>query len=84
MRRGDTLDRWVATQSDSLGTRTWPYDATGHVRTVQEGTPVSTRPYDARHRVASYTDPPGHMIQYAYDLHGNLTQLTYPDGTTVW
>jgi RHS repeat-associated protein len=33
-------------------------------------------------RLSSVTDPAGKVIQYAYDSHGNLTTVTYPDTTT--
>jgi YD repeat-containing protein len=73
----------LETQTDGLGTRRFTYDADGNVETVTEGTVGSTRTYDSRHRVKTYTDQRGRTLQYAYDLHGNLTLLTYPDGKIV-
>ncbi|MFT9057081.1 MAG: RHS repeat domain-containing protein [Ethanoligenens sp.] len=31
----------------------------------------------------SYTDVNGNVIQYSYDVVGNLAALTYPDGKVV-
>jgi len=36
--------------------------------------------YDAYHRVSSYKDADGNLIQYRYDANGNITNLAYPGG----
>jgi len=90
----DTAGRLSQETRDGRVTGAWTYDANGN-RTSANGT-LST--YDARDRLVSsgstsfsYTDD-GRLAtrtdaagttHYAYDILGNLHQVTQPDGTTI-
>ncbi|MCP4713111.1 MAG: RHS repeat protein, partial [Planctomycetes bacterium] len=69
--------------TDADGVVTYSYDANDNVQTVTSGDAVISREYDELGRVVKYTDSQGNVIQYAYDLVGNLVRLTYPDGKRV-
>ncbi len=64
------------------------YDAMGRLLTLTSpGDAVHTLTYTPLGQVASYTMPtesgPAHTLTYEYNAGGQLTQLTYVEGTTV-
>lgn len=70
-------------KADPTGTISYAYDDSGTLETVTEGSVVTTRTYDERGRLKTYTTADGHLIQYEYDGNNNLTRLTYPGGKEV-
>lgn len=72
-----------------VATRTFVYFANGLLYSVTE-TPASgtertsMRFYDDLNRLYSYYDDAGNYLGYRYDEAGNLSQLIYPDGKTVF
>lgn len=59
------------------------YDALGRRVEMVDGTGESTYEYDSLGRLVSTTDGGGSTISYDYDLVGNATAITYPNGKTV-
>jgi RHS repeat-associated protein len=59
------------------------YDADGQRIRMTDGTGTTTYVFDSLHRLTSSTDGAGHSVGYGYDLAGQLTSLTYPNGQTV-
>ncbi|MDQ6735097.1 MAG: DUF6531 domain-containing protein, partial [Nitrospirota bacterium] len=59
------------------------YDADGQRLTMTDGTGTSTYHYDSLNRLTASVDGVGTAVKYGYDLKGNLTSLTYPDGQAV-
>lgn len=70
-------------KTDSTGTISYLYDDSGALETVTEGSVATTRTYDERGRLKSYTTADDDFIQYEYDENNNLTKLTYPGGKEV-
>jgi RHS repeat-associated protein len=62
---------------------TMGYDADGQRTSMRDGTGSSAWVWDSLHRMTSSTDGAGKTVQYGYDLKGNLTSMTYPDGHNV-
>lgn len=69
------------TKADPVGTVTYGYNNADQLTTVTEGVNEITRTYDERGRLKTYTNADGDVIQYRYDVNGNLTRLTYPPDT---
>jgi RHS repeat-associated protein len=69
----------------SLPNVLYSYDDNGKLRTVRTTTSSNTisRDYDRLNRLSSFTDMAGNRLTYSYDKAGNLSLLTYPDGSTV-
>jgi RHS repeat-associated protein len=65
----------TAYDPDSLVTSTTVADLTGG-----DSTRTTSTSYDTRGREATRTDGVGNVESYAYDLYGNRTSLTTPDG----
>jgi len=61
----------------------YTYTSDGQRATMVDGTGTTTYTYDSLNRLTSVTDGPGKTTGYAYDLNGNLTTLTYPNGQPV-
>jgi RHS repeat-associated protein len=59
------------------------YDASGNRVRLTDGTGTSTFTYDSFNRMTSATDGAGATVEYEYDLAGQLTKLTYPNGQSV-
>lgn len=62
---------------------TYGYDNDGRRTSMSDGSGNSSYTYDALGRLTSHTDGAGHVVGYGYDLDGNVTTLTYPNGKTV-
>lgn len=59
------------------------YDADGQRTAMEDGTGTSSWTYDPLHRLTASTDGAGNTVGYAYDANGNLTGITYPNGSVV-
>ena len=56
------------------------YNADGERTAMTDGTGTSTYMYDSLNQMTSMTDGAGASVEYGYDLAGQLTKLTYPNG----
>ncbi len=68
---------------DAVASALFRYDANNNLTNTVENGKTNTLTFDAYNRVQSYKDADGNLIQYRYDLNGNLTNLTYPGGKAV-
>jgi len=59
------------------------YDADGRRTQMTDGSGTSHWAYDSLGRMTSYQNGAGAAVQYGYDLKGQLTALTYPNGKVV-
>lgn len=59
------------------------YDPDGYRTSIKDGTGESTYEYDSLGRLVGMKDGGGHATAYGYDLAGNETSITYPNGKTV-
>lgn len=59
------------------------YDSDGRRTTMTDGTGSSHWVYDSLGRMTSYQNGAGATVQYGYDLKGQLTAITYPNGKVV-
>ena len=59
------------------------YDPNGNVASMHDGTGWTTASYDDLNRMTASTNGAGMTVKYVPDLRGDLTQLSYPDATTV-
>ena len=75
--------RRILSFTDAEGTTSFTYDANGNVLTATDAEGTVTREFDALNRIKKVIDINGNVIQYTYDLAGNLTVIIYPDGKTV-
>jgi len=50
---------------------------------MSDGTGTSTYTYDSLGRLTDSTDGAGSHLHYGYDLDGNVTAITYPNGNTI-
>jgi RHS repeat-associated protein len=72
----------TVTYSDGITPKvTFQYDAEGERTQMVDGTGTITYSYDSLYRLTQNTNGAGSQVQYAYDLVGHLTKLTYPGGT---
>jgi len=71
-------------RADGVGTTTCSYDATDNCTNVVENSLTNSWTFDAYNRVSSYRDVYGNLIQYKYDVNGNVTNLVYPGGKNVY
>jgi len=69
-------------QSDG-DTVTYAYDALGRRTVMTDSLGVTVHGYDELSRLTVITDSLGATLHYAYDVAGNRTGLTYPDGKVV-
>ncbi len=75
----------------SLDAVTYGYDGNGNVTSVAEtrltasgpATETTGRIYDGLDRLEKETRPDGREVSYGYDLKGNRTQVTDPDGVAT-
>lgn len=63
------------TASDGTEHR-FTYTAQGLRATASDARGTTQYAYDTRRRLVAKEDPTGHQLNYAYDLEGNMTQLT--------
>jgi RHS repeat-associated protein len=61
----------------------YTYTADGQRATMADGTGTTSYTYDSLNRLTKVTDGAGQTTGYGYDLKGNVTALTYPNGKTV-
>lgn len=64
-------------------TVTYAYDALGNTRMMSDSMGVTRYDYDDFYRLTEVINAFNEPVRYAYDLNGNRTQLTYPDGKVV-
>src|SRR5262249_19005649 len=79
----DSKSQFTRLVGPGLETYRYTYDALGNLTGVQDSLNLQTSfSYEPAHnRLASFTDARGNGLKYAYDPHGNLTKITYPDNT---
>lgn len=59
------------------------YDADGQRTAMVDGTGTSSWVWDSLHRLTSYTNGNAAQVQYAYNLRGLPTTITYPGSLNV-
>jgi RHS repeat-associated protein len=59
------------------------YDADGHRTTMTDGSGSTSYSYDSLGRLTESTNGAGAHVGYQYDLTGNTTALSYPNGHAV-
>jgi len=64
-------------------TTEYGYDADGRRTSMKDGTGESTFKYDSLGRLTEAKDGHGDTTSYGYDLAGNETSITYPNGKKV-
>jgi len=81
----DPLDRTSAiTYSDGATPNVqYTYTPTGQRASMADGTGATTYQYDALDHPITVTNGAGASVGYGYDAVGNLTALTYPNGSQV-
>lgn len=80
----DQLNRLTRKQTgDSLSDASYSYDSMGRLTKMNDITGETAYTYDAAGRLITAVDGDGNTLTYQYDLYGNITQVTYPDGGTV-
>ena len=79
----DAMGR-LTNRTDNVGTTSYRYDANSIRTNVTENGLSNSWVYDAYNRLTSYKDIYGDLIQYKYDLNGNVTNLIYPGGRNVY
>lgn len=62
---------------------TYGYENDGQRTSMTDGSGSSSYHYDSLHRLTGSTDGAGHSTSYSYDLAGNETGITYPNGKSV-
>lgn len=62
---------------------TMAYDVTGRRTSMTDGSGTSRYTYDSLDRLTSSTNGAGQTTGHNYDLRGNATGITYPNGRTV-
>jgi RHS repeat-associated protein len=62
---------------------TYAYDAAGRRTSMTDGTGTSTYNFDSLNRLTQSKNGAGQTVGYGYDLGGNPTSLTYPNGQIV-
>ena len=70
------------TYTDPSGfTTTYYYDANNNITAIEDHLGRETRTINADGLIESLTDRLGNSVVYGYDEAGNVTSITYPDGT---
>lgn len=59
----------------------YQYDGDGRRTSISDGTGTSTYAYDSSGNLMQSVNGAGARVMYGYDLRGDLTRLTYPDGS---
>jgi RHS repeat-associated protein len=77
----------LTNRTDLVATNLYRYDANDNLTNVTETFNLQPSTcnytYDAYNQVQTYTDSSGNLIQYKYDVGGNVTNLIYPGNKTV-
>lgn len=80
----DELDRIIKKAYDESTVVLYTYDADGNRISMDDVAGVTGYEYDKNGRITAVKLSNGKSkITYDYDIYGNITKLTYPDGTTV-
>jgi RHS repeat-associated protein len=81
----DKLDGLVSKKSseDATGQALYGYDKDGRKISMSDVAGTTKYEYDEIGRITSAALSTGGKIGYTYDSYGNLTKLSYPDGTSV-
>lgn len=58
-------------------------DGNGNISSLSDAQGTMSYNYNALDRLDDYTDYDGHLVDYGYDLAGNLVSLTYEPGKSV-
>jgi len=76
----------LTNHTDNVGTTRYGYDANDNLTSVTNVGQASSlsQTFDAYNRMSSFKDVYGNLIQYKYDLNGNVTNLVYPGGKNVY
>jgi YD repeat-containing protein len=61
----------------------YTYDNDGQRQTMTHGSGTTTYVVDSLHRTAQVTNGAGKVAKYGYNLAGDTTSITYPDGSVV-
>ncbi len=61
----------------------YTYTADGQRASMSDGSGTTMYTYDRLDRLTATTNGAGHSVGYAYDADGNITTITYPDGSKV-
>lgn len=59
------------------------YDADNRRTSMTDGAGTTSYSFDSLGRITDTTDGAGHHLHYDYDLAGNATAITYPNGKTI-
>jgi RHS repeat-associated protein len=62
---------------------TYKYDKDGNVVEMVDGTGTTTREYDQLDRLTEVKNGAKEVVKYKYDLGGEQTEITYPNGETI-
>ena len=76
----DTENRLAEIRYPDSTQVTFTYDGNGNRLTMTDAIGTTTYDYDALDRLTASTDAYWQKVGYAYDLAGNRTSLSYPDG----
>ena len=80
----DKLDRIVKKAYDESTVALYTYDSDGNRISMDDIAGVTGYEYDKNGRITAVKLSNGKSkISYEYDVYGNITKLTYPDGTSV-
>lgn len=80
----DPLGRLVSVAyADNTPNVSYEYDQVGRTTSVTDGTGTSSYAYDPAGQLTAYANGAENALSYAYDRSGLLTELTYPNGSTV-
>lgn len=80
----DALNRLVRKDTgETLSTASYAYDTCGRLTRMDDVTGESLYTYDEAGRLLTAVDGNGRKLTYEYDVYGNVTKITYPDGETV-
>jgi RHS repeat-associated protein len=74
----------LTSRGDGFGATAYSYDADNNLTNLADSGLTNSWTYDAYDRISSYRDALGNLLQYKYDLNGNLTNLIYPGGRNVY
>jgi RHS repeat-associated protein len=73
----------IAYSDGKTPSATYTYDADGERIQMTDGSGTTTYTYDSLGRLTATIDGAGSTVDYNYDLAGNITTLTYPNGKAV-
>lgn len=80
----DELDRIIKKAYDESTVALYTYDADGNRVSMDDVAGFTGYEYDKNGRITAVKLSNGKSkIRYEYDIYGNITKLTYPDGTYV-